>query len=388
MTADPLAPLATGYPLAPLVSFAEALRTVGLAVDIDRVTAAAAALGHWGVAAGAQPYWPLRVALCRDRTDVPLFDQVYREWFGAPPDDAGHTGPTLVPAQSRPADGRPGTATPVPRDTGASVPRNAGASASRDAGGGAGNASRLASRDFDDLTEDELREVATWVDLLRPMPTRRTMHHRSTRTGRIDPARTMRLMLRTGGELVRLRHRRPAVRTRRLLLLVDVSASMSPYSDMLLRFAAAALAANPRTTEIFAVGTDHTRLTRSMRGLRPRDALPAAGRVRTGWSGGTTLGDALNGFLRRWGGTDVVRSAIVIIGSDGLEHSDPTPMVRQVQRLAALAKVLIWASPDCHTDGEHSRDAHIADAQASAARVVGCHDYQALRRLAKVVTDA
>ncbi|MFV2083912.1 vWA domain-containing protein [Micromonospora sp. LOL_021] len=370
----------TADPLAPLIRFADALRTAGLAVSVDRVVAAAEALGHWGVAAGVQPYWPLRVALCRDRTDVPVFDVVYHDWFGAPPDGVGRPRPTLVPAQSRPTDGRPGAGAPAPLD--ADVPSPPAA------GGGAGNTSRLASRDFDDMTEDELREVATWVDLLRAMPTRRTMHRRSTRTGTIDPARTMRLMLRTDGELVRLRHRRPAVRTRRLLLLVDVSASTSPYSDMLLRFAAAALAANPRTTEVFAVGTDHTRLTRSMRGLRPRDALPAAGRVRTGWSGGTTLGDALNGLLQRWGGTDVVRSAIVVFGSDGLEHAEMAPLIRQVQRLAALAKVLIWASPDCHTDGERSKDHRIAQAQESATRVVGCHDYLALRNLAKVVTNA
>ncbi|WFE22773.1 VWA domain-containing protein [Solwaraspora sp. WMMD937] len=378
----------TGDPLALLVRFAEALRTAGLTVSVDRVVAAAEALGHWGIAADAQPYWPLRVALCRDRSDVPVFDMVYRDWFGTPPDDFGRTGSALVPAQSHRTDGRPGADAPSPQRADVPAPQRADVPSPRAAGGGAGNASRLASRDFDDLTEDELREVATWVDLLRPMPTRRTMHRRSARTGPTDPARTMRLMLRTGGELVRLRHRRPAVRTRRLLLLVDVSASMSPYSDMLLRFAAAALAASPRTTEIFAVGTDHTRLTRSMRGLRPRDALPAAGRVQTGWSGGTTLGDALNGFLRRWGGTDVVRSAIVVFGSDGLEHAEMAPLIRQVQRLAALAKVLIWASPDCHTDGERSKDRLIAQAQQSATRVVGCHDYLALRNLAKVVTNA
>lgn len=361
----------TADPLSVLVRFVEAVRMAGLAVSVDRVAAAAEALAHWGVAAGAPPYWPLRVALCRSRTDVRVFEVVYHEWFGRWADEVQPTTPVPVSAPARAADGEADTDGP-----------------SGDADGGAGNANRLASRDFEELTEEELCEVSEWVDLLRPMPLRRTMHRRLARAGTIDPASTIRLMLRNGGELVRFRHRRPALRPRRVLLIVDVSASMSPYSDMLLRFAAATQAANPRTTEIFAVGTEHTRLTRSMVGLRPRDALPAAGRVKTDWSGGTTLGVALSGFLRRWGGTHVVRSAIVIFGSDGFEHSDPTAMVRQVQRLAALAKVLIWVDPDCREDGDRAVDVHIARAQGSAAHVVGCHDYEALRKLAKVITDA
>jgi uncharacterized protein with von Willebrand factor type A (vWA) domain len=358
-------------PMTVLVRFGEALRAAGLAVSVDRVTAAADALGHWGVAAGAQPYWPLRVALCTSKADVPVFEAVYRRWFGQPPFDAQPADPVLVPAPYRNPDGE--------TDTDLSA---------RDSDGGGGNTSLLAGRDFEDMTEEELREVSTWINLLRPVPLRRTMHRRHTRSGGIDPAPTMRLMQRNGGELVRLRYRRPALRPRRILLLVDVSASMSPYSDMLLRFAAATLAGNPRTTEVFAVGTDYTRLTPSMAGLRPRDALPAAGRVKAGWSGGTTLGMALDGFLRRWGGTDVVRSAIVIFGSDGFEHANPAAMIRQVQRLASLAKVLIWADPDHRQDGDRKVDVHIAWAQSSATRVVGCHDYEALRDLAKVIIDA
>ncbi|RSM72192.1 hypothetical protein DMB66_06225 [Actinoplanes sp. ATCC 53533] len=362
----------TDDPLTVLVRFGAALRAAGLAVSVDRVTAAAEALRHWGVADGAEPYWPLRVALCGSKPDVPVFEAVYRQWFGQLPVDARPADPVLVAAQSRSPTGGTGTD-----------------ESARDAdGGGGGNTSLLASHDFEDMTEEELREVSAWIDLLRPVPLRRSMHRRQARSGAMDPGRTMRLMLRDGGELVRLRYRRPAPRPRRILLLVDISASMSPYSDMLLRFAAATLAGNPRTTEVFAVGTDHTRLTRSMAGLRPRDALLAAGRMRTGWSGGTTLGVALNGFLRRWGGTDVVRSAIVIFGSDGFEHSDPAPMIRQVQRLAALAKVLVWVDPDHREHGDRPVDVHIARAQRSAARVLGCHDYEALRGLAKVITDA
>jgi uncharacterized protein with von Willebrand factor type A (vWA) domain len=74
----------------------------------------------------------------------------------------------------------------------------------------------------------------------------------------------------------------------------------------------------------------------------------------------------------------------VIFGSDGMEQADPTVMVRQVERIAALAKTLIWVNPG----GYRSVDVHIARAQDSAAQVMGCHDYDALRRLTKVITHA
>jgi len=351
-----------------LTGFAEALRGAGITVGVDRIAVAAEALAHWGVAGGADPYWPLRLSFCSGPDDLVGFDAVYRRTFHRdPPVEAG---PVAVPAEAF-------------AFAFAEVP---GAEGGEDTG--ADHTARLSTRDFDELTEAELREVVAWVDLLRPVPLRRTMHHRPARSGAVDPARTMRLMLRNGGELVRVRHRRPASRPRRVLLLVDISASMHPYSDVLLRFAHAALAAGPRTTEVFTVGTRHTHLTRSLRARRPEVAFPAAGRVRADWSEGTTLGVALGGFLRRWGGSSALRSAIVVLGSDGVESGDSTLMIMQVDRLARLARTLIWVDPARRSDGGPPADVHIARAQASAGRVLGCQSYEALRELAKVITHA
>jgi uncharacterized protein with von Willebrand factor type A (vWA) domain len=102
------------------------------------------------------------------------------------------------------------------------------------------------------------------------------------------------------------------------VLLVDVSGSMSPYADSLLRLAHRMTRAMP--TETFSVGTRVTRLTRSMR-LRDADqALAAAGDVVPDWSGGTRLGEGLQAFLQRWGQRGMVRGAEVLVGSDGWER--------------------------------------------------------------------
>src|SRR5690606_10607074 len=105
------------------------------------------------------------------------------------------------------------------------------------------------------------------------------------------------------------RYRRRAVRPRRLLLLVDVSGSMRSYSDLFLRFAYAVLAAHPRRTEVVAVGTEWKQLTAQLRARHPDDAMRTVAAVETSWDGGTTLGVALQGLLKRWGGRSSVRSS-------------------------------------------------------------------------------
>ena len=87
----------------------------------------------------------------------------------------------------------------------------------------------------------------------------------------------------------------------KVLLLLDVSGSMSPYADALLRFAHVAVRARPATTEVFTVGTRLTRVTRELRLRDPDRALAAGGAAIPDWSGGTRLGEVLKAFLDRWG---------------------------------------------------------------------------------------
>ena len=96
----------------------------------------------------------------------------------------------------------------------------------------------LRHRDIAELTAAERAHLAELIAALRPRPaTRPALRLRPSRRGRVDPRRTVRHMLAAGGEPVRPRHHRKATRPRRIVLLLDVSGSMSPYADALLRFA-------------------------------------------------------------------------------------------------------------------------------------------------------
>src|SRR5262249_7283412 len=153
----------------------------------------------------------------------------------------------------------------------------------------------------------------------RPRP---ALRQQPARTGRIAVGRTVRLMLHSGGEPSRILYRRRTYRPRRLMLLIDVSGSMKVYSDLLLRFAHAAVAAGPATTEVFTLGTRWTRVTKQLRARQADAAMQAIAQVESDWDGGTRLGPALQGFLRQWSGRDAIRSATVVICSDGIEFGD------------------------------------------------------------------
>lgn len=367
----PIAGPPEGNPLDVLVRFAGALRKIGLFITTDRLGTAAELLGHWRLAGDTEPYWPLRVAFCSSEADLLRFDAAYRHWFDNPSADDGGQHSVTVPARTPITGDDDGTGTALD-----------------DADSGAGNATELATRDFDDLTDAQLQEVSAWAELLRPVPRRHAMNHRPARSGYLDTSRTMRLMLRNNGELLRPRYRRTGSRPLRVLVLVDVSASMRPYSDVLLHLGYATLRANPDTAEVFAVGTQFTRLTEPLRTGRIDVALRAAGEVRTDWAKGTTLGVALRDLLQRWGGSRAVRSAIVVLCSDGFEFHDPALLIAQAGRLAALSRTFIWVDPGHRGSLDRPVDGHVARAQDHATTVLGCHSYAALRKVAKVMTNA
>ncbi|MDP3967610.1 MAG: VWA domain-containing protein, partial [Nocardioides sp.] len=150
----------------------------------------------------------------------------------------------------------------------------------------------------------------------------------------------------------RLAHRRRTTRPRRVVLLVDVSGSMSAYADALLRLAHRFVTSGDRgAVEVFTVGTRLTRLTRALSDPDAERALVAAGRSVPDWSGGTRLGDMLAAFLERWGRRGLARGAVVVVFSDGWERGDAAYLGEQMRRLRLLAHRVLWVNPHRGKDG-------------------------------------
>jgi uncharacterized protein with von Willebrand factor type A (vWA) domain len=205
---------------------------------------------------------------------------------------------------------------------------------------------QLRRKDFAACTPEELEEIARLLRETRARATQRSRRMaRSKRDhGRHDTRATMRQTLRSGGEVVRLMHREPTLRPRRVVLLCDVSGSMEPYVRALLRFLHVVVVGRGRV-EAFAVGTRLTRLTRQLSSRDPDAALSQAIERVLDWSGGTRLGEGIGSFNDRFGMPGMARGAIVVILSDGLDRGDPALLAGEMARLHRAAHRTIWVNP-------------------------------------------
>ena len=194
--------------------------------------------------------------------------------------------------------------------------------------------------------------------------------------------------MRTHGEVRELSRRHRSVRPRKLVLLVDVSGSMEPYADALLRFAHVVVRRAPTSTEVFTIGTRLTRITRELRQRDAERALGAASKAIPDWSGGTRLGEVVRAFVDRWGQRGAARRAVVVIFSDGWERGDTQLLGAQMERLSRLAHRLVWVNPHAGKTGYAPVQGGIVAALPFLDDLLAGHSLATLERLLKVVSDA
>jgi uncharacterized protein len=311
-----------------LAGFGRALRRAGLPAGtgamLDFCRAAA-------LLAPEELYWAGRVTLVTRAEDRALYDRVFVESFGTAPQRFERA--------------------PRERELPAQEPVRAGMelapAAERDGDdpqvGLASSVELLRHKSFASFTTEELQELlAACGELL--VPTRRTRRYRAAQGGRIDLRRTLRASWRTGGEPLDRAWRRRSYKPRRVVLLLDVSGSMTSYSRALLFFAHAGVRAG-RGWEVFCFATRLTRVTRALAAGTPDEALRHASEHVVDWDGGTRIGASLQRLLDDRERGTTVRGAIAIICSDGLELDEPDLLREQMGRLARLAHRVIWLNP-------------------------------------------
>ena len=353
-------------------SFADRLRQAGLVVTTDRLQVMLAALRALGP---AELYRAGRLTLCAGPDDLARYDEVWRSLAGAPP--------ATVAAAPRPT--RRAVALFDPDGAGDPAP---GTESETPLSALATGEETLRQRDLAALTTAERAEVRRLLALLAPaLPQRRSRRHRRAPTGGVDPRATLRATLRGLGEPGRLIRRRPGRRPRRLVLLLDISGSMAPYADSLLRFAHAAVRAGPAGTEVFTVGTRLTRISAALRPADPDAALRLAGAQLPDWRGGTRLGDALGQYLRRYGHRGMARRAVVVIFSDGWECGDAARLGAAVAWLSRLAHRVVWVTPHAGRPGFAPTAAGLAAAYPHLDRLVAGHSLAALTELVALLRD-
>jgi uncharacterized protein with von Willebrand factor type A (vWA) domain len=358
-----------------LVEFTRTLRVAGLDASETRLTAMLQAVDALDVTDARDTYWAGRVTLCAAPDDLALYDAAFAAYFGGYAQVKGLPLPVppKLPRASTPWSGASSSV-----DDAADVPVGISMSAS--------DAEVLRHRDVSTLSPVERDDVRRMIALLAVGTSVRPSRRRApARRGDVDVARSVRRMLAAGGEAVPLARHRRRSRPRRLVILIDVSGSMAPYSDALLCFGHAAVRRAPTTTEVFTIGTRLTRVTRALRHRDPDAALRAAGGAIPDWHGGTRLAGSLKAFLDRWGQRGTARGAVVVLASDGWERGDPAPLAAQVERLSRLAYRLIWVNPHRGLEGYEPLAGGMAACLPHLDEFVAGHSLGALGTLARVI---
>ena len=351
-----------------LLGLVASLRHAGVDATPDRAQAFLRAAVHVGAGHRDELRHAGRATLCSRPDDLDRFERAFTAWFDDPP--APKTGAARVARsaiQQVTLESTAGLEARSNREV--SIATNATAQ------------DVLRHRDLAELEPGEVAVLQEMFASLEVEPPRRTgRRRRPARHGRVDLRRTLRRQLAPGKDPSRIDRSRRQVSARRLVLVLDVSGSMEPYADSLIRLAHTITQKLP-DTETFTVGTRLTRISPALTQRDPQQAMEQVARLVPDWSGGTRLGEVLQAFTRRWARSGLARGAVLVIASDGWERGDPQLLADSVHELGRLAHRLIWLNPHAGKDGYQPIQAGIAACLPHLDALVAGHSLAAFAAL-------
>ncbi|WP_353472053.1 VWA domain-containing protein [Salipiger sp. H15] len=385
-----------------ILHFARALRRAGLPVGPGRVVDAIRAVEAAGFTDRMDFYWTLHACFVSRPEQRVLFAQVFRLYW-RDPRYLEHMMSMMLPAvrgvqeeklaqsaEKRAAQALLGDQMPeIPaaeqEEEATKIEVDASFTISRE--------ERLKTLDFEQMSLEEAAEARRMLARLelpvKPLPSRRG---RASASGtRLDWRRTLRGAMRQGGEIRALAHLEPREKWPNLVVLCDISGSMSQYSRMVLHFLHAV--ANRRgagwaKVHAFTFGTRLTNITRHLATRDVDAALKAAGAEAQDWEGGTRIGQCLHAFNRDWSRRVMGQGAVVLLITDGLDRDDAGLLSKEMTRLHLSSRRLIWLNPLLRWDGFAPRAAGIRAMLPHVDSFRAGHSIASIEDLATVISSA
>ncbi|MBT9493079.1 MAG: VWA domain-containing protein [Paucibacter sp.] len=377
--------------------FARVLREAGMAVGSDRVLLSLQALEVAGLRSREDFHATLSACLVDRAEHRELFDQAFHI-FWRDPDLLGRVLRMRLPqVQARP--GMP--ALPENRRLAQALfPHRPEAKhepeqpIELDARPSWSERELLQHKDFDSMTAEEWRAAKQALKQLRPL-----LHTRPSRrcdgaaAGRVDWRASLRAQARS--ESIALLRHGPRRRIAPLLMLADISGSMSRYSRMLLHLAHALTNPQDRRQNLrvscFVFGTRLTPITRLLKQRDPDLAIASVAQRVQDWSGGTRISACLHEFNRHWMRRVLSSDMTVLLITDGLEQgSELDPACKRLgfeaQRLRLSCKRLLWLNPLLRFDGFEPKAAGVRALLPEVTQHLPVHNLASLQDLMAVLS--
>jgi uncharacterized protein len=322
-----------------VVTFCRALRERGLSVTPAEVVTAATVLQVIDQNDRDEVFLALRSVLTTSVDDFPVFEELFETfWNRSPRKLVERDSGTTVRARN------------VTQPRGLAFFLEHWSTSVRDGAApvkipGASDADSRVQKDFTDFSHEELEQISQLarriVKRLASKPSRRWQP--VARGHRVNLRRSLRLSLKTGGELIELAYKRRRAKCTKLVVICDVSGSMDMYSRLLLQFVYG-LQNSFAKVESFVFATSLSRITGELKNKTYRRALDRLASNVHGWSGGTRIGASLANFNVQWL-RRIDKRTVVIILSDGWDTGEPEQLAAALSKLKERAGRLVWLNP-------------------------------------------
>ena len=336
-----------------IMHFARVLRAVGLPVGPGHVIEAVRAVAAVGIGDRDDFYWILHAVFVNRRDQREMFDQAFHV-FWRNPRILERIMSVLLPSFGADSEAPPEGKEASRRLTDALFPAESDAARQAaqqeqvefDATFSYSNREELKEMDFESMSTAELRAAKSAIARMQlpivDVATRRFTPN--ARGRRVDMRATLRAALRSGGSSIPLKRRSRKMRHPPLVILCDISGSMSRYSRMILHFIHAITSDRDRVHS-FVFGTRLTNITRHLRHKDVDVALDSVSAAVFDWSGGTRIGHCLHDFNSHWSRRVLGQGALVLLISDGLDRDAGQGLEFEMERLHKSCRRLIWLNP-------------------------------------------
>jgi hypothetical protein len=350
----------TGTLAANVMHFARLLRRAGLPVGPSDMLAAQRAMALVEIGSRDQVRTALRSTMVRRHEHEDLFNQAFLQFWRDPTmaKAAAALGLMAAGKEKPPERAPPGSRrlAEALANVKERPPRPEEEKQEIDAVMTVSERERLQQMDFEAMSAAEIAEAKREIrKLTLPIGLRRTRRRRPDPSGpHVDLRATIRASLRQGGEILSIASSRKVMRPPPLVVLCDISGSMSRYAQILLHFLHAV--ANDRDRVFtFLFGTRLTNVTRQLRHRDPEVSFQMISHVVPDWSGGTRIGEALAAFNRNWARRVLAQGAVVLLVTDGLDRDGAVGLAENMERLKKSCTRLIWLNPLLRWEGFEPR---------------------------------
>jgi len=387
------APAATGALAANLVSFARLLRRAGLPVGPSEILAGAEALRAIEIGDRTQAQAALRATMVHRHEHFLLFDHAFGLFWRDP--EAGRHAAAMAmldgfkePPKPPPASRRLAEAMRGDRPDPPKPPEPPKEEEQLDVTFTVSDRERLQSMDFEAMSAEEIAAAKDEIrKLVLPLDARPTRRFRPSHIGtHADLRLTVRESLRTGGEILDIARRKRITRTPPLVVLCDISGSMSRYAQVLLHFIHAVTNDRDRVHS-FLFGTRLTNVTRQLRHRDPEAAFEMVSHAVPDWSGGTRIGESLELFNKAWSRRVLGQGAVVLLITDGLDREGAKGLSDATERLRKSCTRLVWLNPLLRYAGFQPKSQGIRAMLPHVDEFRPVHNLASLRELVAALSD-